>query len=114
MKRATFYVAWLTFAFNYLSFGFLLIEYPLFGSSVEYLWYLPFITGAANFGVTIFLSANFDTNPWRTVTLGISGLTWFFPPLMFTVFGIPFLIVYLIFSLQLLTSRQLRTKINAR
>lgn len=114
MKKVAFYAAWLTLVFNYLGFGYLLIEYPLFGSSIEYPWYLPFITGTVNFATTIYLSVNFDSKSWRTVTLGISGLTWLFPPLMFTIFGIPFLIAYLIFALQLLTNGQLRTKINAR
>jgi len=33
---------------------------------------------------------------WVLLLLVISGLTWAFPPLLFTFFGIPFLLIYLI------------------
>ena len=112
MKQVAFYGAWLTLAFNYFGLGITLTGFEF--STSELPWFLPFVTGGLNYGLTLYLSVNFDNKSWRTVTIGLCGLTWLFPPLLFTFFGIPFLLVYLIFALQLLTNGQLRTKINAR
>lgn len=109
MKRIIILTAWITLLFNYGYLGYMLTD-----SNIEFPWYLPFITGGANFIVMIYLSIAANNKTWRTVILAISGLIWAFPPLLITFFGIPFLIIYVIFSVQLLMNGQIKTEINAR
>lgn len=52
--------------------------------------------GIANVVTNIFYVSKLKLKEWILILLIISGLTWAFPPLLFTFFGIPFLIAYLI------------------
>ena len=49
---------------------------------------------------------------WVLTLLVISGLTWAFPLLLFTFFGIPFLLVYLIIGIYIHTKKEVKIKTN--
>jgi hypothetical protein len=52
--------------------------------------------GIINFISNVYYGEKLKIKKWAFIMLVISGLTWAFPPLLFTFFGIPFLIIYLI------------------
>ena len=51
--------------------------------------------GIANVVLNVYYGIQMKLKKWFLILLVISGLTWAFPPLLFTFFGIPFLIIYL-------------------
>lgn len=57
--------------------------------------------GIANVGLNVYYGTKMKLKKWYLISLIISGLTWAFPPLLFTFFGIPFLIIYLLFGIYL-------------
>jgi hypothetical protein len=57
---------------------------------IFYLW----IVGGLLYAATITYAARTNAKTSTILTVILSGTVWVFPPLMFTVFGIPFLIVY--------------------
>jgi len=64
--------------------------------------------GIINFILNVYLGEKLKIKNWAFIMLVISGLTWAFPPLFFTFFGIPFLIIYLIIGVYI--HRQTFTK----
>lgn len=52
--------------------------------------------GILNAVLNIYYGMELKVKNWVLVTLVICGLTWIFLPLLFTFFGIPFLVMYLI------------------
>ena len=71
-------------------------------------WYIVWITGIANYILTIIYAVNIRLKTIYVVGLGLTGITWAFPPLLFTYLGIPFLIIYLILNYPLLTKSYAR------
>ena len=51
--------------------------------------------GILNVVFNIYYGVKLKLKTWILILLIVSGLTWAFPPLLFTFFGIPFLIIYL-------------------
>ncbi|PSR55090.1 hypothetical protein AHMF7605_17055 [Adhaeribacter arboris] len=47
---------------------------------------------------------------WVLILLVISGLIWVFPPLLFTFFGIPFLLIHLIVAIYLHSKKVVKIK----
>ena len=61
--------------------------------------YIIWGIGIINVGLNIFYVIKLELKSWILILLIISGLTWAFPPLLFTFFGIPFLIIYLVIGI---------------
>ena len=55
--------------------------------------------GIINVVLNVYYGIKMELRNWILILFIISGLTWAFPPLLFTFFGIPFLIVYLTIGL---------------
>lgn len=55
--------------------------------------------GIASVVTNIYYVSKLKLKEWVLILLMISGLTWAFPPLLFTFFGVPFLIAYLIIGI---------------
>jgi hypothetical protein len=55
--------------------------------------------GIINVVLNIYYGIKLELKTWILILLIISGLTWAFPPLLFTFIGIPFLITYLVIGL---------------
>jgi hypothetical protein len=58
--------------------------------SIFYLW----IIGGLLYSMTIVYATRIKTKNWILMTIILSGTVWIFPPLMFTMIGIPFSILY--------------------
>src|SRR5688572_2862664 len=65
---------------------------------ILYLW----IIGGLLYTVTIMYAARVNAKKWTILTIILSGTVWIFPPLMFTIIGIPFLIVYPFTTVQII------------
>ena len=63
------------------------IEFPYF--------FVVWAIGIINLVLNIFYGIKIELKTWLLVLLIISGMTWLFLPLIFTFFGIPFLLIYL-------------------
>lgn len=58
--------------------------------SIFHLW----IAGGVLYVLATAFAIKTNSKPWITTTTVITGTVWIFPPLIFTYFGIPFLIAY--------------------
>lgn len=57
--------------------------------------------GILNAGLNIYYGVKLGLKKWILILLIISGLVWFFPPLQFTYFGIPFLLIFIVIGIYL-------------
>ena len=57
--------------------------------------------GILNAGLNIYYGVKMELKTWILILLTISGIVWFFPPLLMTYFGIPFLLIFLIIGIYL-------------
>ena len=92
-------------ALNHIYLIFQMTEY---WQIAESRWYIVWITGITNYILTIIYAVNIRLKTIYIVGLGITGITWAFPPLLFTFFGIPFLVIYLTLNYPLLTKNYAR------
>ncbi len=67
------------------------VEFPYF--------FVVWIIGSINVILNMLYGIKIELRTRQLVLLGISGMVWFFPPLLFTFFGIPFLFIYLAITL---------------
>ena len=61
----------------------------------DYLLYAAWILGITSVISNILLAEKININKWLIILFIISGILWIFPPLFFTYFGIPCLLVFL-------------------
>ena len=57
--------------------------------------------GILNAGLNIYYGVKIELKTWILILLTISGIVWFFPPLLMTYFGIPFLFIFLVIGIYL-------------
>ena len=78
----------------------------LYESEVEFYYYLTsWVIGVVNYGLNLFIGDKLNLKELLFIGLIVSGSVWVFPPLLFTFFGIPFVIVYLAIVIYLHTSQ---------
>ena len=63
--------------------------------NIDYLLFATWITGVTNAISNFLLAEKIDINKWLTILFVISAILWIFPPLFFTYFGIPCLVIFL-------------------
>lgn len=91
---------------RYLRIGiivFLILSYTLLviiftsdngdGSSTQ-TYVSSWVIGIVLYVLTILYVTKTEQKGWVTTIVAVSGIVWVFPPLMFTYFGIPFLVIY--------------------
>ncbi len=69
------------------------VEFPYF----FIIWGL----GILNAGLNIYYVVKMELKTWILISLVISGIVWFFPPLLMTFFGIPYLLIFLVIGIYL-------------
>ena len=57
--------------------------------------------GILNAGLNIYYGVKMELKTWILILLIISGIVWFFPPLLITYFGFPFLLIFLVIGIYL-------------
>ena len=61
--------------------------------------FIIWIIGAVNFALNITYGLKVGLKNILFISFVVSGLVWMFPPLMFTIFGIPFLVIYFVIGI---------------
>ena len=74
----------------------IIISFNTSDSDTNYFFYAAWIFGIISVLSNIFLADELNCKKWQILILIISGIFWFFPPLLITFFGIPFLIIFII------------------
>ncbi len=74
------------------------VEFPYF--------FIIWIIGILNFTLNIFYGSKLELNFWILISLVISGVIWIYIPLLFTILGIPLLIIYLIIGIYIHTRKK--------
>ena len=97
------YLAVLTLLTNYILATLLLFDIA-FSESENIIWWI-WASGIINvILVTVyFFKSSSQKKIWVAITVILTGITWVFPPLLFTYFGIPFSIIYFFISIYILT-----------
>lgn len=78
------------------------VEFPYF--------FIIWGIGIFNAGLNIYYGVKMELKTWILVLLIISGIVWFFPPLLMTYFGFPFLLIFLAIGIYLHTKKGLELK----
>lgn len=74
----------------------LIISFKTSNADTNYVFYASWIFGIISVLSNIFLADKLNCRKWQILILIVSGIFWFFPLLLITFFGIPFLIIFLI------------------
>lgn len=64
-----------------------------------YFFYIAWGLGILSVLSNIFLADEIGIRTWVLVIFSISGLFWFFPPLLITFFGFPFLLIFFVIGI---------------
>ncbi len=80
------------------------VEFPYF--------FIIWGIGIFNAGLNIYYGVKIELKTWILILLIISGIVWFFPPLLMTYFGFPFLLIFLAIGIYLHTKKGLELKTN--
>tara|TARA_R110002072_G_scaffold303043_2_gene491984 strand:- start:159834 stop:160115 length:282 start_codon:yes stop_codon:yes gene_type:complete len=89
----------------------IIVGYSYFHESEEIAFFYYLILwgiGVVNYGLNIYVADQLKLREPFFTTMIISGSFWVFPPLMFTYFGIPCMIVYLAIGIYLFSSKHNR------
>ncbi len=106
------YLATTTLLLNYTSVIFIISELVL-AKSENIIWWI-WASGILNVILVMlyFFKSSSKENIWLALALILTGLSWVFPPLLITYFGIPFSLIYFFITIYIL-SRPLNASITS-